>query len=194
MQLHLKYWKVGGESTQAYINTRFVVIASNSCEGFFSTAVICLDERKRNVLTGQGKSQLFLDIDKTYWDFSDVQALVTKNRTDYIILRYYQFNNDISNQTLATKIIWQSTENPLPSLTPIYVNYSIYCWNWSQLLNYPLWSQIVWNSKQLNFHQQNISPVPSFLINYLGLLSFAMSFWLGSFCFFYFPITEIIKK
>lgn len=79
VQQALKKRKVGGGSHKKYTDTRFIIPTSNLCERFFSKAGISLDDKRGRLLPSNLEEQMFLHANRSLWDISDVQSIVTKN-------------------------------------------------------------------------------------------------------------------
>lgn len=61
-----------------YLEMRFFLPICNSCERIFSNASFFIDDSRKEILSAHVGEQLFLLINRTYWDLVDIQSIVNK--------------------------------------------------------------------------------------------------------------------
>jgi hypothetical protein len=66
------------QSVSLYMDCRFILPTSNVCERFFSTAGYCLNDYRQNILPLNLEKQLFLKVNKAFWDARAVSKVITK--------------------------------------------------------------------------------------------------------------------
>ena len=72
----MKRRRFSRNAKSAYMDLRFIQPTSNMCERFFSTAGYTLTSRRNRILPSNLESQLFLSINKRFWNIRDVHGVI----------------------------------------------------------------------------------------------------------------------
>ena len=68
---------IGHEGHKQYLDTRFLIPTSNTCERFFSRVGHALTSRRKSINTANLESQLFLHLNRDLWGSSDINELTS---------------------------------------------------------------------------------------------------------------------
>ena len=78
----LKRRRFSKTAKSSYIDVRFIQATSNLCEKFFSTAGYTFSDRRRGLLPYNLECQLFLNVNKSFWDIRDVHSVIKNPQGD----------------------------------------------------------------------------------------------------------------